>query len=106
MLKFAPVTTQNAVVATGNGTIVDVSGYQYIAIQVLGTFVATVTFEGSSDGGITWAVVAFFNSANANATSAAAPGIFSTYNVGYLSLRTRVTWTSGTSVTCIVSGIG
>lgn len=103
MLYAKRATLQNAVSATGNGEMIDVSGAQNIALQILGTFTATVTFEGSNDGGTTWAAVPFFNSAGANASTASAAGIFTTYLVGYQLFRARVTWTSGTSVTVIAS---
>src|SRR5215831_12279482 len=45
-------TLQNAAVATGNGTIMSVGGLPFIAVQVTGTFVGTVTFEGTVNG--TW----------------------------------------------------
>ena len=92
--------------ATGNGTVFDVSGLTNLSVQLLGTFTATVNFEGSNDGGTTWAAVPFFNSGGANASSATAVGIFTTYNLGYLLFRARVTWTSGTSVTVIAAGNG
>jgi hypothetical protein len=96
-------TLQSAASATGNGSVFDVSGMDNIAIQVSGTFTATVNFEGSNDNA-TWAAVPFFNSSGSNASSASAAGMFVTNLTGYQLLRARVTWTSGTSVTVIASG--
>lgn len=98
-------TLQSAVSATGNGETFDVSGYEILSLQVLGTFTATVNFEGSNDGGTTWAAVPFTNSAGSTVSSASAAGMFSTLLTGYLLLRARVTWTSGTSVTVIAVGV-
>ena len=43
-------TLQNAAVANGNGTNLSVSGLATAVLTVSGTFVATVNFEGSTDG--------------------------------------------------------
>jgi len=106
MISSGQIVLQNAVSATGNGNTFDVSRFANLSLQVLGTFTATVTFEGSNDGGTTWAAVPFINSSGTNASTASAAGIFTTYNVGYLLFRARVTWVSGTSVTVIAVGNG
>jgi hypothetical protein len=46
-------TLQSAAAATGNGTPSDVTGAQGLVVDVSGTFVATVTFEGTIDD-TTW----------------------------------------------------
>lgn len=97
------ITLQSAASATGNGTVWDVSGLCCLAIQVFGTFTATVTFEGSNDNS-TWAAVPFYNSAGAFVSTASAAGMFVTNLTGYRLFRARVTWTSGTSVTVIGQG--
>jgi hypothetical protein len=43
---------QNAVVTTGNGTVLDVSGMGTAICQVSGTFVGTIVFEGSIDNSV------------------------------------------------------
>lgn len=48
--RDAPLETlQNAAAATGNGTPIDMRGFDYLVVDVTGTFVGTVTFEGSID---------------------------------------------------------
>ena len=93
-------TLQAAAAATGDGVEIDFTGLDVLAIQLSGTFVATVTFEGSIDGGETWAVVGMQPLAGgAVATTATAPGIF-VLPVAQTSLshfRARVSaFTSGT----------
>ena len=46
------VTMQNGTTATGNGTVLDVSGMGTAICQVSGTFVGTITFEASLDNSI------------------------------------------------------
>lgn len=96
-------TLQSAASATGNGNVWDVSGLEHLAIQVFGTFTATVTFEGSNDNS-NWAAVPFYNSAGSFVSTASAAGMFVTNLTGYRLFRARVTWTSGTSVTVIGMG--
>lgn len=43
-------TLQNAVTATGNGTVSIVQGMTTSVVQVSGTFVGTISFEASLDG--------------------------------------------------------
>src|SRR5512136_1082752 len=43
-------TFQSAAGATGNGTALDCAGLEVVACQVTGTFVGTVTWEGTVDG--------------------------------------------------------
>lgn len=106
MMHSKSATLQNAATATGNGNTFDVSGLVNVSLQIFGTFVGTVTFEASNDGGTTWATVGFLNSSNTNATTASAAGIFTSYNTGYLLLRVRVSaYTSGT-ITVIAAGSG
>ena len=45
----ASYTLQSSATGTGNGTVVDVAGYSALGLQVSGTFVGTVTFEGTVD---------------------------------------------------------
>lgn len=89
---------QTAATATGNGTAAAVSGYGAITFQVTGTFTATVTFEATVDGS-TWVALPVYDTSLARQTTATAPGTFQANISGYSSVRARVTWTSGTSVT-------
>ena len=99
MAKAYLVTLQNAAAATGNGTAMLATGYSAVAFQVSGTFVATVTFEGTIDNS-NWVSVRATNIATGDvATTATAAGVFVASIAGLGQVRARVTWTSGTSVT-------
>lgn len=50
MLLYKDAVLQNAAAATGNGVLLEVSGYSKMALMLTGTFVGTVTFEVSLDG--------------------------------------------------------
>jgi len=88
---------QNATAATSNGTSLVVTGYGTAVLKITGTFVATINFEFSTDGGATWDPIA--------ATQIGAGDIFtSTTIIGSFRItctaldliRARVTLTSGT----------
>jgi hypothetical protein len=97
---FAAATTmQNAVSATANGTTLDVAGYTTATIEVTGTFSATVTFEASNDDSVWYAIVATKVGNNTIATTTTTTGLYRLSVGGIKSIRARVTWTSGTSVT-------
>jgi hypothetical protein len=95
---------QAAAVATGNGTVIDVRGIDVLAVDITGTFVGTVTFEGSLDSttgsdGNFFAVGLKTMADGAAVTSATAAGAFKLpVDAGALAyFRARVSaWTSGT----------
>ena len=94
-------TLQSAVSASANGGSLAVVGLSTVAFQVTGTFVATVTFEGTIDAS-TWVSVLARNVATgAVATTATAAGVYVAACGGLSLVRARVTWTSGTSITVI-----
>lgn len=94
---------QSAAAATGNGTAVDCinpndGAITTLTAQVTGTFVGTVTFEGTIDG-TTWVAIGFTSLADMTtiATTAAAAGIFRATVLGLKQVRARVSaYTSGT----------
>lgn len=92
-------TLQNAVAAVGNGTAILMQGYNGLTLEVSGAFVATVSFEGSIDGGVTYFAVGLKTAADGAAvTSAAAVGAFKLPADGprLTHLRARVSaYTSG-----------
>lgn len=95
-------TLQNAVSATGNGTPIDMRGVRFLTLDIAGTFTATVTFEGSIDGGVTWFGVGLAKVTDGTyALTATAVGNFVSPPAlpALTDFRARVTWTSGTSVT-------
>jgi hypothetical protein len=91
-------THQDAVSATGNGVAATVNGFGSITFQITGTFTATVTFEASVDGS-NYETIAVIDSDGNRVTSATSEGLYRADIAGYKSVRTPVTWTSGTSVT-------
>lgn len=97
-------TFQSAAAATGNGTALDVGGLAIVGIQVTGTFVGTVTFEGTIDGS-TWATIAARNmSDGAAVATATAAGLYQVPVAGLVQIRARISaYTSG-SIT--VQGLG
>ncbi len=100
MLSQGTMTTlQNAVGATGNGSVLSVKGRAFAVFQILGSFSATVTWEGSMDGS-NWTALAVANlgsTTRARATTATAAGLFLLDFIGGLDqVRARVsTYVSG-----------
>ena len=69
-------TLQNAAAALGDGTPIDMKGYDSLAVHVTGTFTATVTFEGTVDDS-NWFAVGLKTAADGAAvTMATAAGAF------------------------------
>ncbi|HWQ32536.1 MAG TPA: hypothetical protein VNQ79_06615 [Blastocatellia bacterium] len=99
--RVKATTLQNAAAATGNGTALDVSGWYAAALQVSGTFSATVTFEVTVDD-TNWIAVRACNLNDGSySTTASAPGVFAIPLAGVSQLRARVSaYTSG-SVTVV-----
>jgi hypothetical protein len=97
ILTGGPETLQAAAAATGNGTAMDVAGQHALAVQVSGTFVGTVTFEGTLDD-TNWVSVGLVPFAGGAAvTSATAPGVWSLGDVPLSQFRARISaYTSGT----------
>lgn len=97
----ADVTLQNAATGTGNGTVLTTTGYGTAIIQVTGTFVATITFEGTADGSNYQSISATQIGTSTIATTATTTGIFRLSVSGITSIRARISaYTSG-SVTAI-----
>lgn len=69
-------TLQNAAAATGVGVAVDMKGQSRLTVHVTGTFVGTVSFEGTIDDA-NWFAVGLKTAADGAAvTSATAAGAF------------------------------
>lgn len=90
---------QNAVSATGNGSSLDVAGFTTCTLEVTGTFVATVTFEASKDDSVWYAISCTYIGSTVISTSTTTTGLYRISVGGVKSIRARVTWTSGTSIT-------
>ncbi len=67
-------TLQNAVVATGNGTAIEMDTAKALVVEITGTFAGTVVFEGSIDGTSFFAVGLKTAADAAAVTSATAVG--------------------------------
>lgn len=93
---------QNAAVATGNGTAIDVrkeadGAMSVVAIQVTGITTATITFEATIDDSNWVSILAENITTGAEATTATADGIYRITCLGLSQIRARVSaWTSGT----------
>ena len=91
-------TLQNAAAALGNGTAVSLKGYSAATVEVTGTFVGTVTFEGTIDDA-SWFALGLKTAADGAAvTTATAAGAFKLPSdaVALSQLRARVSaYTSG-----------
>lgn len=89
-------TLQSAATATGNGTALDVRTASAISAQITGTFVGTVTWEGTVDGTNWIALQATNANDDSRATTATAPGIYSIVLHGCVQFRARISaYTSG-----------
>jgi hypothetical protein len=99
----ATTTLQSAVAATGNGTILNVSPYTSLGVQVTITNTAAVTFEITVDGSTWNAKLCTLASDGSTTTTPSASGFYQCNVSGATQFRARVsTWTSGT-VTVIAS---
>jgi len=90
-------TMQSAAGATGNGTVFKVLGFQFVSINVTGTFAGTLTFEKSFNGR-QWLPLTCWTRDNApvGSTSTTAVGNFACDVQGVHSIRTPVSvFTSG-----------
>lgn len=93
--SFRLVTLQSAAAATGNGTALQTAGFGSARLQVTGTFVGTLTFEGTIDG-TTWVALEGVNTSGARVTTATATGLFLFSVAGLMAIRARVSaYTSG-----------
>lgn len=86
----------NATGSASNGSYLHFSGGNHVSIQLSGTWVGTVTFEGTIDG-TNFVAIPFSNIAGTSATTATANDIYRITNVLALSaVRARFsTYTSG-----------
>ncbi len=98
------VTHHSAASATATGAVMNCTGLVGALVQITGTFVATVTFQGTVDGS-NWVAIPAVNLNNgAVATTATAAGLYWVSFAGMRLFRANMAWTSGTSITA--TGIG
>lgn len=90
------VTLQSAATATGAGTSLPTAGHATAAIQVTGTWSATITFQGTVDG-TNYVSVQAVNPADGSVqTTTTANGVFIVPCAGLQAVRTNITaYTSG-----------
>jgi hypothetical protein len=90
-------TLQNAATAVGNGTTVNMKGWTHLTLQIEGTFVGTVSFEGSIDGTLWFLVGMMGTSDTAIITSSGVNGMWRLMpDVRLGSFRARISaYTSG-----------
>lgn len=95
------VTFHAAAVATADGVVFAVDRMGIAAVQVTGAFVAEVFWEGSLDGTNYIAIEGVNLTNGTKATSVTAAGIYRIPVIGLSQFRTRLVWTSGTSMTVV-----
>lgn len=95
-------TFQSAAGATGNGTALKTNAYNSLALQVIISNTATVTFEGSVNDSnwvslVCTSIASTSGTLTTTATDAAGSGVYQCNTAGLASVRARVSaWTSGT----------
>lgn len=106
-VRQADQTASGSLTAAAQAVTLAVNGTSSTAIQVTGTFVATLQFEGTVDG-TNW--VSFYvtpNGTAATVTSATGTGVWQGKSGGFSSVRVRASaYTSGTAVVSIRAGQG
>lgn len=104
MGSYGPAVIQNAAAAIGNGTDIGVVNLGTVAMQVTGTFSATITWEGTIDGTNWVSVYAVKAGTGALATTATTTGIYYIRTAALKRVRARISgWVSGT-VTVTATG--
>lgn len=93
-------TLHSAVAATQTIKAIGCLGMSTAIFQITGSFTATVTFQGSADGGTTYVNLEAVNATNGTkSATATTTGDYWVNCAGFSHVGTIVTWTSGTSVT-------
>lgn len=92
-------TLQSAATATGAGTILALLGNSSAQFTVTGTFVGTITWQGSEDGTNYSSIYATQLGTNVIATTATTTGIFEASCSGLQSIRANITAYSSGSIT-------
>lgn len=99
-------TFQNSAVATGDGTYLGTSTVSELVIQVSGITTATITFEGSLDGGTTYSPIkAIPQDTGLAATTTTTNGILRLALPAYYFQRVRCRISAYTSGTILVKGL-
>lgn len=98
----SPPATASGSLASTASVPLNVSGYASVAFQVTGTWVGTITFEGSVDGATFQALNATPTNSSSAATTTTANGVWTGSVGGLKSARARMSaYTSGTAVVTI-----
>jgi len=96
----ANLTMQNAAVADGNGTNLDVNDYATAVLEIRGTFVGTINFEGSIDDTNWYPIVATKNDGT-NGSTTTTVGLYEVKVATIKSVRARVSGYASGSITVI-----
>ncbi len=91
---------QNAAVAVGNGTDLNVAGYGTACLQVTGTFVGTILFKGSVDG-LNFGVIPVTQRGGSSVLSTTTTGIYDVDCRGLKLIRARVNEFTSGSITVV-----
>lgn len=97
-------TLQDAAGADGDGIAFDIRGYAFVAVQVSGTFVADIEFEGSVDGQIFDSLQASDAADGEELQKADAEGLYFVQVAGLSDFRTPISgYVSGTVTVNIIA---
>lgn len=98
-------TLQSAATGTGNGSNFAVSGYGTCIFGVTGTFVGTITFEGTIDGTNWFAINCTQMGANSIGSTATTTGLYRSTVSGLTTVRARVSSFVSGSITVAANAI-
>ncbi|MEY4376139.1 MAG: hypothetical protein RJB26_689 [Pseudomonadota bacterium] len=96
-------TLQSAAGATGNGTVMDVTGIAWVGLQVTGITTATITWECSIDGANWEGIRATQLSTGTAAATATANGIYQIDARGVPLIRARISAFTTGSITVVAT---
>ena len=101
------LTLQSSAAATGNGYVFNCQGWQNVVMQITGTFVGTITFEGTTDGTNYVSVLGMAMDTGYVAYSATGAGLFYIPVSGLYQVRARISaYTSGSITVKAMGGEG
>jgi hypothetical protein len=97
-------TIQAAAVATGNGSVFATGQMAAVALQVTGTYVGTVAFEGSNDNSTYVALTCFTLDSGTSVTGTSTTGLWRCNVTGLAAIRARISAYSSGSITVTANG--
>ena len=96
---------QSAATATGNGRNLGVMDWAHVIFSVTGTFVGTITFEGTLDGANWTSIQAYNLSDGAVSTTTITTGLYGYSVAGLGDVRARISAYTNGSITVLARGV-